>query len=153
LDRDIEAEQVILQRVYDRAGRNALAAAIARRIADERLDGRLYLFAGPSYAPVAGNLTTWPSAVKDAKGWITFGMHERAPDAANRPLRAAFQTLHDGSHLLVGRDIEDLDEFAVKIKTALALCILLIFVLAGVASLYVTRRTVGRIEAINATSR
>jgi len=38
LDRDIEAERVILQRVYDRAGRNALAAAIARRIAEERLD-------------------------------------------------------------------------------------------------------------------
>ena len=68
-------------------------------------------------------------------------------------LRATFETLPDGSHLLVGKDIDDLDEFTHKIKAALALCILLIFVLAGVASVLITRRTVGRIEAINATSR
>jgi signal transduction histidine kinase len=153
LDRAITAEQAILQRIYERAGSGALVAAIARRIADERLDGRLYLFVDPSYAPVAGNLATWPPALKDAKGWITFSTQEWKPDDANRPLRAAFETLPDGSHLLVGRDIEHLDEFEARIKTALALGILLIFVLAGVASLYVTRRTVGRIEAINTTSR
>ena len=70
-----------------------------------------------------------------------------------RLLRAKFETLPDGYHLLVGKDIDDLDAFARKIKTALAWSILLIFVLAGVASVSVTRRTVGRIEAINATSR
>jgi signal transduction histidine kinase len=76
------------------------------------------------------------------------------PDAADRPLlRATFETLPDGYHLLVGRDISDLDEFARKINTALALVLSLIFVLAGVASISVTRRTVGRIEAINATTR
>jgi methyl-accepting chemotaxis protein len=68
-------------------------------------------------------------------------------------LRSTFDTLPDGSHLLVGKDIDDLDEFAAKIKAAVALCIVLILVLAGVASVSVTRRTVGRIEAINATSR
>jgi hypothetical protein len=100
LDRAITAEQAILQRIYERAGSGALVAAIARRIADERLDGRLYLFADPSYAPVAGNLATWPSALKDAKGWITFSTQEWKPDDANRPLRAAFETLPGGSHLL-----------------------------------------------------
>jgi signal transduction histidine kinase len=68
-------------------------------------------------------------------------------------LRSTFATLPDGSHLLVGKDIDDLDEFAAKIKAAVAMCIVLILVLAGVASVSVTRRTVGRIEAINATSR
>src|SRR5262249_56584954 len=51
------------------------------------------------------------------------------------------------------RDIDDLDAFARNMGTALLLGIVLIFVLAGVASLSVTRRTVGRIEAINTTSR
>jgi signal transduction histidine kinase len=53
----------------------------------------------------------------------------------------------------MGRDIDDLDAFAQKIKIALTLGVVLIFALAGVASLSVTRRTVGRIEAINATTR
>jgi signal transduction histidine kinase len=153
-DRAIAAEQAVLQRGYARGGRGTLVAAITRRVADERLDGGLYLLADPSYAPLAGNLEAWPPSLKDAKGWNTFSTQEWKPDAARRPLlRAAFETLPDGSHLLVGRDIEDLDAFAAKIETALALGISLIFVLAGVASLFVTRRTVGRIEAINATSR
>jgi signal transduction histidine kinase len=153
-DRAIAAEQAVLQRAYARGGRGTLVAAITHRIADERLDGGIYLLADPSYAPVAGNLEAWPPSLKDAKGWNTFSTQEWKPDAAHRPLlRAAFETLPDGSHLLVGRDIEDLDAFAAKIETALALGISLIFVLAGVASLFVTRRTVGRIEAINATSR
>jgi signal transduction histidine kinase len=68
-------------------------------------------------------------------------------------LRATFETLPDGYHLLVGKDIDDLGAFAKKIKAALLGGIALIFVLAGLASVSVTRRTVGRIEAINATSR
>src|SRR5216684_6756470 len=68
-------------------------------------------------------------------------------------LRAMFDTLPNGDHLLVGKEIDDLDEFAKKIRTALLWGVLLLFVLAGLASVSVTRRTVGRIEAINATSR
>jgi signal transduction histidine kinase len=68
-------------------------------------------------------------------------------------LRAEFETLPDGYHLLVGRNISDLDEFARKINAAFALVISLIFVLAVAAGVLVTRRTVGRIEAINATTR
>ncbi len=153
-DRAVAAEQAVLQKAYDGAGRVGLIAAIAQRIAEGRFEGGVYLLADPSYEPLAGNLKVWPSGLKDSKGWATFSAPEWKPDAADRPLlRAAFETLPDGSHLLVGKDIGGLDEFVAKIKTALALGVLLIFVLAGVASLYVTRRTVGRIEAINATSR
>src|SRR5229473_2199575 len=52
-----------------------------------------------------------------------------------------------------GKDISELDSFADQIKTAVISGVALIFVLAGVASILVTRRTVGRIESINATSR
>jgi methyl-accepting chemotaxis protein len=45
------------------------------------------------------------------------------------------------------------DEFAGKIHAAVAWTIVLLLVLAGVASFSVTRRTVGRIEAINTASR
>ncbi len=34
-------------------------------------------------------------------------------------LRATFETLPDGGHLLVGNETDDLDEFTSKIKTAL----------------------------------
>jgi signal transduction histidine kinase len=62
------------------------------------------------------------------------------------------ETLPGGDRLLVGKDIGDLDGFTDQIKTAVVSGVALIFVLAGVASILVTRRTVGRIESINATS-
>ena len=46
-----------------------------------------------------------------------------------------------------------LDSFADQIKTAVISGVALIFVIAVVTSILVTRRTVGRIESINATSR
>jgi signal transduction histidine kinase len=54
---------------------------------------------------------------------------------------------------LAQTNAEGFEHFAHQIALALALAISLIFVLAGFASVAVTRRTVGRIEAINATSR
>ena len=68
-------------------------------------------------------------------------------------MHAAFETLPDGSHLLVGRNIGDFAQFARKIYLALAAVLALIFVLAAVAGITATRRTVGRIESINATTR
>jgi signal transduction histidine kinase len=68
-------------------------------------------------------------------------------------LRAFAETLADGSHLLIGTTIGDLDEFTRNIATALVCGGLLLLVIAGVASVSVTRRTVGRIESINTTSR
>ncbi len=152
-DHSIAAEQAILNRAYDRAGRDGLIEAIARRIADGRLEGGLYLLADRSLVPLAGNLAGWPAALRGTEGWGYFNAPEWKPGAVERPLlRAAYETLPDGYHLLVGKDIDDLNDFAQRIETALALSVLFTFTLGGVASVFVTRRTVGRIEAINATS-
>ena len=98
---------------------------------------------------MAGNLKAWPAALKESKGWYDVDTREWKPDAADHSvLRATFDTLPDGYHLLVGRNADDLDAFTRKIEVALLLGVTLIFVLAGVASVSVTRRTVGRIEAI-----
>jgi signal transduction histidine kinase len=153
-DHAIAAERLVLQKAYDRAGRSGLIATIEQRLAEARFEGGLYLLADPSFTPVAGNLKVWPPAIRVSNGSDNFIAPEWKPDGAGRPLlRATFETLPDGYHLLVGKDIGDLDEFAKQIKATLLWGIVLIFVLAGVASVSVTRRTVGRIEAINATSR
>jgi signal transduction histidine kinase len=152
-DHAIAAEQAILNRAYDRGGRDGLIEVIARRIVDGRLEGGLYLLADSSLVPLAGNLTGWPAVLRGTEGWGYFNAPEWKPGAVERPLlRAAYETLPDGYHLLVGKDIDDLNEFAQRIETALALSVLFTFMLGGVASVFVTRRTVGRIEAVNATS-
>ncbi len=150
----IAAEHAKLRGVYDRDGQAGLVTAIAQRMADKGFDGGIYLLTDRSLAPLAGNLKAWPAALTAAAGWADFTAPDWKPGTSDRPrLRAMIETLPDGGHLLVGRDIGDLAAFAGKIDTALLLGISLIFVLAGVASVTVTRRTVGRIESVNATSR
>src|SRR6266436_2101139 len=119
-DRAIAAEQIILQKAYASTGRGGLIAAIEDRIANRRFESGIYMLAEPSFAPLAGNLKAWPSTLKGSKGLQDFAAREWKPDAANPPmLRAMFDTLPNGDHLLVGKEIDDLDEFAKKIKTAL----------------------------------
>jgi signal transduction histidine kinase len=153
-DRAIISEYASLQAAFQRSGRDGLIALIRQRIADNRLADNVYLVVDPSSAALAGNLGAWPSTVTAASGWTEFRAPEPLPNATNRPLlRAMLETFPSGDRLLVGKDISDLDSFADRIKAAVISGVALIFVIAGVTTILVTRRTVGRIESINATSR
>jgi len=153
-DHAIMAEYSSLQDAYVRSGRDGLIALIQQRIAGKRFADNVYILVDPSSAILGGNLKAWPSTVTTTRGWTEFRAPEPLPNTANRPLlRAMLGTFPSGDRLLVGMDISDLDGFTDQIKTAVILCVALIFVVAGVASILVTRRTVGRIESINATSR
>jgi signal transduction histidine kinase len=153
-DRAIDADRAVLIAAYDHGGRNELIATIGKLAADQDLENRIYLVADPSFRALAGNLKAWPAAFSGSSGRGDFAAKDALPEAADPALlRAQYETLPDGSHLLVGRNIGDFSQFARKIYFALASVVVLIFVLAVVAGITATRRTVGRIESINATSR
>jgi signal transduction histidine kinase len=153
-DRAIMTEYLSLHDAYQRSGRDGLVALIKERIADKSFADNVYSLVDPSLTVLGGNLKAWPSTVTAASGWTEFRAREPFPSATNQPLlRAMVETFPSGDRLLVGRDISDLDSFADHIKTAVISAAVLIFALAGMASILVTRRTVGRIESINATSR
>jgi signal transduction histidine kinase len=153
-DRSIMTEYSSLQGAYARSGRDGLIVLIEQRIADKSFADNVYLLVDPALAALAGNLKAWPSTATAPKGWIEFRAGEPLPSATNRPLlRGMLETFPSGDRLVVGRDISELDSFTEQIKMAVVSGVILIFVLAGVASILVTRRTVGRIEQINATSR
>jgi signal transduction histidine kinase len=153
-DRGIMTEYSSLQGAYERSGRDGLIALIQQRTADKSFADNVYLLVDPSLAVLGGNLKAWPSTATAASGWTEFRASEPLRNATNQPLvRAMLQTFPGDDHLLVGRDIGDLDSFTDQIKTAMISVAALLFVIAGVASILVTRRTVGRIEQINATSR
>jgi signal transduction histidine kinase len=152
-DGAIITEAASLREAYDQAGRDRLIGLIRQRTADRGFADHFYALADPSYAILAGNLASWPPAAA-ASGWTEFRAPPAGPNAADRPLvRALLAELPGGDRLLVGRDIGDLDDFAARIEAAVISIVALTFVMAAVASILVTRRTVGRIESINATSR
>jgi signal transduction histidine kinase len=151
-DRAIMAETMDLRGVYEQSGREGLIALIRQRATDKAFAGHVYVLSDPSSAVLAANLE--PPAAMAASGWTEFRAPGASPEGGGSPLvRGMIETFPSGDRLLVGRDISDLDLFTGQIKTAVISGVALIFVLAGVASILVTRRTVGRIEQINATSR
>jgi signal transduction histidine kinase len=153
-DRAIMTEYSNLQATHQRSGRDGLIALIAERIADKSFADNVYLLVDSSGVALAGNLGTWPSTATAAQGWTEFRAPKPLPNATGQPLlRAMLGTFPDGERLLVGKDISDLDSFTDQIMVAVISCVALIFLVAAVASILVTRRTVGRIEQINATSR
>jgi signal transduction histidine kinase len=153
-DRVIDADHAILIAAYQHGGRDELIATIGKLAAGQRLEDCIYLLADASFGPLAGNLKKWPAALSGGAGRSDFDAKESDPEAADHSsLRARFEMLADGSHLLVGRNVSDFAQFIRTIYLALASVVVLIFVLAAVAGITVTRRTVGRIESINATSR
>ena len=153
-DHVIMTEFSSLREDYQRSGRNGLIDSIRRRMTYRNFGDHVYLLVDPSMTVLAGNLKTWPPTVGTASGWAEFRTSSTSADPTKGPLlRAMLETLPDGDHLLVGRDISDLDRFTAGIKVAVVSGAALIFVLAGLASVLVTRRTVERIEQINATSR
>lgn len=148
-DRAIDADRADLISAYHDRGRQGLIETIDRMQAEKARANALYLLADASFHHVAGNLSAWPASLYSPAGRATFG------DAGllDRPeLRASFETLPDGFHLLVGRNVGDLNQFMTRIHLALGMVILLVFAIAAVASVAVTRRTVGRIESISATT-
>lgn len=153
-DRAIMAEYSSLREAYQRTDRDGLIDAIRRRMTYRSFADHVYLLVDPATVVLAGNRGEWPATVAAGSGWVEFREPPSSADATRQALlRAMVETLPDGDRLLVGRDISDLDSFTAQIKAAVISAIVLIFVLAGMASILVTRRTVGRIEQINATSR
>jgi signal transduction histidine kinase len=153
-DRAIVTEYLSLRDAYERSGRQGLLDLIQKRTTDKSFDGNVYALVDSSSRLVGGNLAEWPSASTNFTGWTEFRSAAPVPNATGQPLlRGMIETLPGGDRLLVGRDISDLDHFTARIKLAVISIVILIFLIAVMASVLVTRRTVGRIEQINATSR
>ena len=150
----IEEELRTLRNTYDADGQSALIAAIEQRMTHGRPQ-MVYLLVDGSFKPIAGNLAQWPTALKGSQEWSEFHANpgNSEENGAQKLFRARPEDLSNGLRLFVGADVSDAARFTNQIRAAYALAILFLFVLAAVASVTVTRRTVGRIESINATTK
>ena len=147
-DRDISVELGLLTKAYGAGGRDRLLELISQRLRDEYFNGWVYLLADPSFNYIAGNIESWPAALRGSLGPSTV-----APPEGPAPLRVIHEALPDGHHLLLGRRIDGLDRFGENVTMGLVAAGGLFLFLAAAAGISTSRRSVARIEAINATSR
>lgn len=153
-DATIQAEIAGLAERYEREGLAGLTALIAERVARERpTASSIYLLSDRRYRPIVGNLNQWPADEVTPEGWINFRLETRPDvDGAHRARARSF-TLRGQFHLLVGRDIHDLEKVQRLIVRTLIWGTALMVILAIVGGTMMSRSMVRRIEAINATSR
>jgi signal transduction histidine kinase len=153
-DRAISVERAVLAKAYETGGRDSLVTLINRRLADPYFNDWVYLLVDHSSDYVAGNLKSWPAALLGNEGWRTLVPVDWQSEPPKRPpLRVTYQILPDGHHLLLGRDVKDLDRFGENVTIGLASAAVLFLILAAAAGISTSRRSVARIEAINTTSR
>jgi signal transduction histidine kinase len=154
LDRTIMVEHALLIKTHGSAGRSGLTALINQRVADQFFEEWAYLLADASLIYVAGNLQSWPARLQADQGWDNLAVTDWKANSTEPPLlRVTYQVLPDGYRLLLGRKVDDLERFGKKITIGLAWAAGLFLILTGAAGISTSRRSVARIEAINATSR
>ncbi len=153
-DETIEAEIRGLAEQYRRRGLAGLTTVIAERVARDPDGAAVYLLADDDFDPVVGNLSRWPEAPTTDDGWMRFGLLDWGRDKSEQhEARARTFLLRGGLHLLVGRDVRELESIRRLILNALASGLAITIALALGAGLLVSSRVARRIEAITQTGR
>ena len=152
-DATIEAEITGLSEQYRRRGLAGLVAIISERTAQNPNGSSIYLLTTLNYVPLAGNLSHWPQQAEKQNGWLNFRLKDNPTDGKPQQARARPFILRGGLHLLVGRDIRELQAIQQLMLRALGWGFAITLGLALLGGLMMTWSMVRRIEAINQTSR
>lgn len=155
-DQTIEAEIQGLAERYRMGGLSGLRDSIAQRIARDPQGASLYLLADPDYHPIIGNLDQWPVPPDRKSKWLSFTLSSRVGrngELETHAARARQFLLSGGYHLLVGRDVHELENTKSLIVTTLAWGLAMTVVLALVGGAMMSRSILRRIDLINQTSR
>ncbi len=153
-DATIAAEITGLSERYDIDGLTGLINVINDRLSRKPTGSSIYLLTTTINTPIAGNLNRWPAIQADGEGWLNFRLENAGHNNNEIHLaRARSFTLTGGFHLLVGRDIYELEETQRRIIRALILGFVITLVLGGFGGYVLSRRVMRRLEAINTTSR
>ena len=158
LDRALLTEGEDFVQAYEKRGRDGVVALIGERHAGAGPGGWYYELADSASRPIAGNVGAWPGPLHQVSrpqpGWGPV-VYLELPSArgGTLPVRAAYRTLSDGDHLLIAERLDHLDALSRELRITLIAAALLFLILAAAAGVSTARRSVTRIEAINATSR
>jgi signal transduction histidine kinase len=153
-DETIEAEIRGLAEQYRRRGLNGLSRVLAERVARDPDGAAVYLLADSDFSPIIGNLNRWPDAPIADTGWTRFRLRDWGRDKSEEhEARARTFLLRGELHLLVGRDVRDLEATRGLILNALAWGLAITAALALGVGLLMSAGVTRRIEAINQTGR
>jgi signal transduction histidine kinase len=150
---DAETEQTVmaeangLSEQYEQGGIRRLGAVVSTR--SRQPGATLYLLTDAAGEPLAGNISQLPPGVLDRAGIIDTPYQSLDGKTAGRRALVTMFALPGGFHLLVGHDLADRARIAVVMVRALAVSLIFFAGLAALGALFVARRVLRRIDAMN----
>ena len=148
----IDAEITGLTESYDQSGLLGLSKIISERLSQKKTDPSLYLLTDAQFKPIIGNLEKWPEEQPSDQGWLSFHVDSGTHHAAEQhKALARIFPLQGKFHLLVGRDVHNLEEIQSLIREALFWGLMITVVLALGGGTMMSRSMMHKIEMINDT--
>jgi signal transduction histidine kinase len=146
----IEAEANGLAEQYEQGGIRRLGAVIEVRA---RVPGAaIYLLTDAAGEPLAGNINQLPPGALDHVGLIDTPYESNDSATHARRALARIFVLPGGFHLLVGHDLADRARIGAVMVHALATSLIFLAGLAALGALFVARRVLRRIDAMNSSA-
>ncbi|MDR3436880.1 HAMP domain-containing sensor histidine kinase [Telmatospirillum sp.] len=148
-DRAVEAEIDNFEQVFQQAGLETVQREVTERLSSLQARERVYLLGNADGAILAGNLDRWPDAEIHQGKFLVFDPTPWSDDDALQARGAILPLGNTGVRLLVGRlQIERL-AFEQVVDRSIALSAGAGLVLGVLIGLFMARRTLSRLDAIN----
>lgn len=150
--RAVDLEARALAGVYIVDGAAALEEALLRRSKEPAPRKAFHAFIDADGRVVAANLPSWPQAAGDGFIEIEADLY-RDGDEEDHQALARDRVFDDGARLVVGRDVEDIDELREQLGSAAAWILGMTMLLGALGGALMSRAIGRRIEAINRAAR
>lgn len=150
IQQTINAEAKGLSDTFAQGGLRRLGAIIEARAKEP--GSSLYLLTDAAGDALAGNVEQIPLGVLDHPGFLPIGYRTTAGATRVRQALVGIYLLPGGFRLLIGHDLGDRARIEKVMVRALAISLVFFAALAALGALFVARRVLGRIDAINTSA-
>ncbi|WP_051335362.1 ATP-binding protein [Methylocapsa acidiphila] len=148
----LDSEFAELRDQFDHGGIRRLYETVERRT--RRPGAGLYLITTFAGQPIAGNIAALPPELLNHPGMFeTIYQASGGGSEKKRRALARIEALPGGFRLLVGQDLEEGDSLRHILKSALLTSLSWLVVIGMFGGLWVARRVLNRVDAINAKAR
>lgn len=147
----IETNIAGLSEQYAQGGIRRLVNIIQRRT--HRPGAGLYLVTTPAGEPIAGNVANLPPDILAHPGLVEMAYQLPGDPRGNHRALARVFVLDGGFRLLVGHDLEESESLRAILTDALLGSLFWLVVVGTLGGLWVARRVLNRVDAINANAR
>jgi signal transduction histidine kinase len=148
LEEEIERDAAALEGTFSGLSATEMAAIVGRRCTDNPGEIDSYILTNRKYEYVAGNVRVWPSGVPDESPLVELVLD--TDGAGEKQIhKARTLTFPDGYHLLVGRNVTELEEIQLLIRKGLVRSIVLTLLIGFGGGYLASRLTQRRFDRIN----